>query len=391
MHRELESQRWSIYLVTFAVFLVTLAVNLQVPLYRVYAQAAHYGNGLTAVVFACYVGGLLPMLIFLGGSSDRLGRKWIVLAGMASASLATVLVIHAPQMQVVLMARVFQGIAVGITVGSATAYISELSSGDAARASKVIAVASALGFGGGALLTTLALLSGPTLMPWSYPVALGITVVCIVVVAIVCPALKPIGGRLIRLPYFPPGTASAGLAIALAWAVSGLVVAVVPGQLGEHGLSVWSGPVLFLVNCAGVLAQPRARRMPAKRAILVGLKLIPVGYLLLIGGAHIRALPLVLLGACVAGTGCYGFTYLGGLALVADSAGAQRARGVAGYFLFAYTGFGVPSILIGFGADIIGLTAALSLFGVIVVGAAIYLSTTKARHSLRASESPTEP
>lgn len=379
MRRGPERPRWHTDLVAVAVFLVTLAVNLQVPLYRVYARAAHYGNGPTAVVFACYVAGLLPALIFLGGISDRIGRKPVVLAGMASASLATLLVIGAPSIQTVLIARLFQGLAVGVTVSSATAYLTEMLEGDARRASKLIAVATALGFGSGALLTTLALLSGPTLVPWSYAVALAAIVACMVVVAIACPALPPIGGGLLRLPYLPAGTASAGLSIAVAWAVSGLVVAVVPGQLAEHGLGVWSGPVLFLVNCAGVLIQPYARHMPAQHAIVVGLRLLPLGYLLLVGGTEVHALPLVLLGACVAGACCYGFTYLGGLAHVAEAAGVQRARGVAGYFLFAYVGFSVPSILIGFGADAIGLTPALSLFGVVVLVATLALSIRKAR------------
>lgn len=370
-------------LVTAAVFLVTLAVNLQMPLYRVYAQAAHYGNGPIAVVFACYVAGLLPTLIFLGGASDRIGRKPIVLLGMSAAALATLLVIRFPYVQIVLVARILQGLGVGITVGSATAYLTELLAGDALRASKLVAVATALGFGGGALLTTIALLSGPTLEPWSYPVTLGAILACLAVVAVACPALPPIGGGLLRLPHFPPGAAGAGLAIAVAWAVSGLVVGVIPGQLAEHGLSAWAGPVLFLINGAGVLAQPRARRMPPLRAIRVGLLVIPAGYFLVIGGAELHALPVVLAGACLAGTGCYGFTYLGGLAHVAELAGAQRARGVAGYFLFAYLGFGAPSVLIGFAADRLGLTAALAVFGLLALAASLYLSFGRGRYALR--------
>lgn len=368
-------------LVTAAVFLVTFAVNLQMPLYRVYAQAAHYGNGPTAVVFACYVAGLLPTLIFLGGASDRIGRKPIVLLGMSAAALATLLVIRSPKVEVLLVARILQGLGVGITVGSATAYLTELLGGDALRASKLVAVATALGFGGGALLTTVALLSGPTLAPWSYPATLAAILACLAAVALSCPALPPIGGSLLRLPYFPPSAASAGLAIAVAWAVSGLVVGVIPGQLAEHGLSAWAGPVLFLINGAGVLAQPRARRMPPRRAIRVGLQLIPAGYFLVIGGAELHALPLVLLGACLAGTGCYGFTYLGGLAHVAELAGAQRARGVAGYFLFAYVGFGAPSVLIGFAADALGLTSALALFGLVALAVVLYLSFSRGASS----------
>lgn len=360
-------------LVTAAIFLVTLAVNLEVPLYREYASRAHYGHGRLAVVFACYVAGLLPVLIFLGGVSDRLGRKAVVLTGMTLASSATALVLVSPTMQTVLVARLLQGIAVGLTVGTGTAYLAELSGGDALRASKLVAVATSLGFGGGALLTTIAVaasphpLAHPPLVPWSYPLALAATAACAVAVAVACPRLPPLGGALVRLPFVPTGTATAGLAIAVAWAISGLVIAVVPSQLAARGLGVWSGPCLFLVNCAGALVQPRARAMPSRRAIALGLWAVPTGYLLLVGGAQLGALPVVFLGACLAGISGYGFIYLGGLALVAEAAGSQRARGVAGFFLFAYVGFGLPSVVIGFGADAIGVDAAMWAFGAVVL------------------------
>jgi hypothetical protein len=61
-------------LAVFALFLVTGAVNLEMPLYRAYASQAEYGNGMTTLMFASYIAGLLPSLLFFGGLSDRLGR-----------------------------------------------------------------------------------------------------------------------------------------------------------------------------------------------------------------------------------------------------------------------------------------------------------------------------
>nr|MDH3176341.1 hypothetical protein [Bacillus pumilus] len=58
--------------VLFGLFMITTAVNLQVPLYTLYAEQAGYGKAATAFVFAAYVFGLIPVLLFLGGISDRL-------------------------------------------------------------------------------------------------------------------------------------------------------------------------------------------------------------------------------------------------------------------------------------------------------------------------------
>ncbi len=354
-------------LVTAAsLFLVTMAVNLQVPLYRTYAQAAGYGNGQTAVVFAAYVLGLLPVLTLLGGLSDRLGRKPVLLAGLLSAMLATALMIVSPSMSMLLLARILQGIGVGLSVGAGTAYLAENLAEQPARAASYVAVTTSLGFGGGALFTSAFLLHEPSLLPPSYGITLGLTLIC-TVLALRLPHLPAVGGALLRLPAFPTGTLPVGLSIALAWAVTGLVIAVVPAQLAQHGLAAWTGLALFLVNGTGALVQPWARRLAVPHAMRLGFILLPLGYGVLIVGAWLGTLGLVLLGAAVAGSACYGFTYLGGLAAVVNAGAAQRARAVSGYFLCAYLGFGLPSILIGFIADQIGVLNALLAFGAVII------------------------
>lgn len=158
-----------------------------------------------------------------------------------------------------------------------------------------------------------------------------------------------------------------GMAIALAWAVTGLVIAIVPAQLAQHQLAAWAGLALFLVNGTGALVQPLARRFEAKNSIRIGLILLSLGYILLVFGAGFGILFLVLAGSAIAGAACYGFTYLGGLAQVIKAGGEQRASAVSGYFLFAYLGFGLPSILIGFIADWVGVMNALIGFGAVII------------------------
>ena len=59
----------------FGLCLITLAVNLQAPLYTAYAELSGYGAAATASAFSGYVLGVLPVLLVLGGLSDRIGRK----------------------------------------------------------------------------------------------------------------------------------------------------------------------------------------------------------------------------------------------------------------------------------------------------------------------------
>lgn len=350
-----------------SLFLVTAAVNLEVPLYRTYAQAAGYSNGSTAIVFAAYVVGLLPVLIFLGGISDRLGRKPVILLGLLSALVATAAMIIRPTIHTLLFTRILQGVGVGLSVGAGTAYLAQIwGEARAARAASYVAITTSLGFGSGALLTSGALLFQKTLVPASYWLILLLTLSCLVLM-LKLPPQKPRAGVWVRLPYFPKGTVAMGMAIALAWAVTGLVIAVVPVQLAQHQLADWAGTALFLVNGTGALVQPLARRFEAKDSIRIGFVLLSLGYILLVFGAGFGILILVLAGSAIAGAACYGFTYLGGLAEVTKAGGEQRASAVSGYFLFAYLGFSLPSILIGFIADWVGVINALIGFGVVIV------------------------
>jgi MFS family permease len=346
------------------VFLVTCAVNLEMPLYRTYARAAGYGDGMTALVFAAYVAGLLPTLLLLGGISDRIGRKAALVAGLFFAIAATSMVILLPTMQTLFVARVCQGIGVGLSVGAGTAYLAELagSADGATRAANYVAVTTSLGFGAGALFTGTVLLFKQSVVPVSYGIILSSTILCIVLAGIL-PSRPAKGGTLLRLPYFPPGTLAINLSIALAWAVTGVVISLLPSQLAQRHLSGWGGHALFLVNGTGALFQPLVRKMAPRPAIRIGCLLVPLGYGVLVCGAWLGVLWMVLLGAAIAGSACYGFTYLGGLAEISRAGGENRARAVAGYFLFAYIGFGFPSVVLGFLSERYGIFSALVGFG----------------------------
>jgi len=369
------SRSFRLVSISAALFLVTSAVNLQAPLYRAYASAAGFGNGVTALVFAAYVGGLLPTLLLFGGLSERVGRKPVILGGLSAAALATALVIMSPTLQALFVARVLQGFGVGLSVGAGTAYLAEVIGGPsgATWAAGYAAVTTSLGFGTGALFTGTLLLFGQTGRPLSYWLVLLLTLLCLGCVGLL-PTQPARGGALLRLPWFPEKTLTSNVAIALAWAVTGVVISVLPSQLAQRGLAGWSGHALFLVNGTGALLQPLVRRMESRRALRIGFAVLPLGYGLLLWGAATGSLALVLVGACVAGSACYGFTYLGGLAQVSRAGGEQRARAVAGYFLFAYLGFSLPSVVIGLLSGRFGLLGPLLVFGALVtLGCAVLL------------------
>ena len=361
--------------VALSIFAVTAAVNLQMPLYRTYAQAAGVGNTATTVVFAFYVVGLVPTLMVFGGISDRVGRRASILAGLLASLLATGIMIVSPGLRLLGLSRVLQGVGVGLTLGAASAYLAERrpTGAPASRSATTVTIASSLGFGGGALFTGLLLMAHPTLRPASFWVVAALAIVCAASVARI-EEERPRQGALMRLPIVRLPTIVSNLAILVAWAVTGVIISLLPGQLAAHHLSAWAGPALFLVNGTGALVQPLAMRLSARNSLLVGFACLPVGFTVLLAGAATGTLALVLGGASIAGAACYGFTYQGGLAGITEGEPALRARAVAGYFLFAYLGFALPSVALGVLSDRYGLIPALHGFGFVLVATCVALA-----------------
>ena len=194
---------------------------------------------------------------------------------------------------------------------------------------------------------------------------------------------------MLRLPCYPQGSVVYGLAILLAWACVGLVIALLPGILRQHSLSAWSGFSTFCVISCGLLFQPLARRMSSQAATLLGLAILPCSYALLAWGADSGRLWAVLAGAVAASSACYGFIYLGGLSAVNELAGTEKTRASAGFFLLAYLGFSLPVILTGVLSDRLGSGMALLGFGgVLLLGCMAAAGALRGtRHSVRPASS----
>ncbi|MDF9755731.1 MFS transporter [Pseudomonas hunanensis] len=359
-------------LLAFALCLITLAVNLQAPLYITYADLSGQGAAATAVAFSGYVLGVLPVLLALGGLADRVGRRPLILVALALSMIATLIMLLSPSLASLGVARLFLGLGTGMASATATAYMSELMTpGESDRAATWVTASTSLGFGLGAALTSLFLLRGPTLTPGSFHLQLILAAAALALVWRLPDPRPTQRNAMLRLPCYPSGSLAYGLAILLAWACVGLVIALLPGILRQHGLSAWSGFSTFCVISCGLLFQPLARRMASARATLVGLLILPCSYALLAWGADSGNLLGVLMGAVAASSACYGFLYLGGLAAVNQLAGQEKTRASAGFFLLAYLGFSLPVIFTGLLSDRLGSRLALIVFGgVLLLGCA---------------------
>jgi MFS family permease len=376
--------------VASGLLLITLAVNISMPLFRVYAEASGFSNGQTSLAFAAYIVGMLPCYIFLGGLSDRLGRKPVLIASVSSALLATAIITLRPDVYALIFARFFQGVGVGLGMGAGTAFMSELLADRPMAASKAAALATlftSLGFGGGALATGIDLLSGITFIPVTYYFLLCISAAGLLLMFFL-PEIIPAGGPLIRLPYFPAGSLPVNIAIGICWAATGIVVAIIPTQLATFHLTAYAGFCLALVNWSGAFIQPFIRKLDPVRSMVTGLVLVPAGFLLVILGCMQGWLILILLGTSVVGLAAYGFSFLGGLDIINRLGGRQKARAVSGFMFTGYIGFGIPAVCLGYFADYFGITNSLWLFEAMIGGLSVWLYFLFVRNKSRLALRP---
>lgn len=363
--------QFNAFRLSFALCMITTAVNLQAPLYDALAAREGLGVGATTVAFACYVAGILPVLLALSGLADRAGRRSLILAALCLCLLATSLTIWAPGLVTLGIARFLMGIGTALTSAVAPAYMLELYKGKDHRVpANWVTASTSLGFGLGAAVTSLFVLQVPSLTPpslWLYLAAGSLAL--LLVLGLQDNAPRQQGSTMLRPPAYPVGTVPFGLSILLAWATVGLVIAILPSTLAQHGLAAWSGFATFGVCSCGVLFQPLARKLSPFASTQLGLVILPLAYALIAWGALEGILTAVLMGAVAASSACYGFVYLGGLSGVLDVAGPNKTRASAGFFLMAYIGFSLPVIVTGALVDVLGHTVALASFGgTLVIG-----------------------
>ena len=136
--------------VVAAAFCVNLAFSaVPTPLYVIYQQRDHFSTLMITVVYAVYAIGVIASLFLGGHVSDWVGRRRVLVPALAVNVLSAVLFIAVPSLPGLIIARVVSGVSIGLTTGTATAYLAELHLGaggaPAGLRPQVVATAANLG------------------------------------------------------------------------------------------------------------------------------------------------------------------------------------------------------------------------------------------------------
>ena len=365
------------------VFTVTmLGTTLPTPLYVIYQARWHFSPAIVTVIFAVYAAGVLAALLLAGRASDQTGRKPVLAASLGCSALSTVVFILAPNVGVLLAARILSGLSAGLMTGTATATLTELIPGPASRRASLVATAVNMGgLGLGPLIAGLfaQYAPHPTVLVFEvYLALLAVAGLCLLLIPeTVSPRTRP-ALRFAGLSIPEQGRrefVAAGVAGFAAFSLLGLFAALAPtfvGNVLHESSHAIQGGVVFLMLAVGTVTQLLLARFNSRRVVTAGLGLFLAALALIVAALSQAAIGLFLAGTVLAGV-AVGAVFLGSLATANRLAPAgQRGQTISTFFVLCYTGLIIPVIGVGVASGFTGdfravlglsvLLAALCLF-----------------------------
>jgi MFS family permease len=365
-------------------FLAAMAFStLPTPLYVLYQQRDRFSSFVVTIVFGVYAVGVVASLLLAGEVSDWIGRKRIMIPALAILVLSAVIFLVWPALPGLIVARLVNGIGIGLMAATATAYLRDLDSlsrpGAGLGRFEVVDTAVNLGGLGVGTLAAGALaqfLPSPLEVP--YVVFAVLLVICIVGLALApetvrAPAVRP-RYRPQRIAIGDADRASVTIAAAgafVGFAVFGLFTSLAPAFVGttlHHPSRLLAGVVAFICFGAAALAQTATGGLGNRSRLLLGVVTEAIGVVVVAVGMAAASLAPFLVGGGLAGAGA-GVLFKSAVATLLDKAEpAKRGAAATALFLFAYLGMTIPILAIGVATlYVTAQTAVLFFAGAVLV------------------------
>jgi MFS family permease len=354
-------------LVAYAFLVTMIGTTLPTPLYPLFEQRYSFGELMVTVIFAVYAFGVIAGLLLFGNLSDEIGRKPVLLTGLAFSAISAFLFVFAGSLAPIFVGRVVSGFSAGVFTGTATAMLVDLAPGGRRRMASLVAVV--VTFGGLGLGTLLSGLladyaRSPLRLPFIVDLVLLVPAVLGLLVTPETVQRQALRLRLQRLSV-PPEVrgvfirgATAGFG---AFAVAGVFSSVAPAFLGailgrtSHALA---GAIVFILFSASTVGQLLVSRLSDRRALILGCALLAGGVGLLALALWIESLAALIASASVVGLG-QGLVTGAGLAAINQRAPIERRGETASsFFVVMYVGLSLPVIGVGVAANASSLRGA---------------------------------
>jgi MFS family permease len=386
--RAVVSRNTGFVLVAYAFLVTMIGTTLPTPLYPLFEERYSFGELTVTVVFAVYAFGVIAGLLVFGNLSDEIGRKPVLLLGLAFSALSALLFLFAGSLAPIYAGRVVSGFSAGIFTGTATAMLVDLAPGGRRRMASFVAVAVNLGgLGLGTLLAGLIAdhARSPLRTPFVVDLVLLVPAVIGMLVTPETVERKAFRFRLqrlrvpaeVRTVFIRGATAGFG-----SFAVAGVFSSVAPVFLAtilgrtSHALA---GALVFILFSASIVGQLLVSRLSDRRALISGCALLAGGAGLLALALGVESLATLIASASVAGLG-QGLVVGAALAAINQRAPVEhRAETASSFFVVMYVGLSVPVIGVGVAADVWSLRGAGIAFSFAVAALVLTVIASLAR------------
>ena len=358
--------------------LVAASSSAVTPLYRLYQQSMHLSPLMITLVFAVYAISLLTALLTVGGLSDYVGRRPVILGGLLLNAIAMVLFSYASDVGQLILARAVQGLCVGTATTALGAAILDT---DRKRGPLLNRVTAFLGLMVGALGAAALVTFAPDPLHLVYEVLFALTAVMIVLLFVMPETVSRKSGALASLrPHVrvPSQSRAALLRVAPAtvatWALGGFSLSLMPTVVATTmGVSApWvGGVVVATLMLAAALTVAALRQLPAQRLLVIGTAALSLGVLVSLLGIWQHSVAMLFAGSVIAGFG-FGASFAGSLSTLLPTAEAhQRAGLLAAFYVLSYLAFSLPALAAGVAVPYAGLAVVAYVYGAVVILLAI--------------------
>jgi MFS family permease len=366
---------WSV-----AVLLVLMlaASGVPSPLYRVYQEEFGFSSGVLTTIFGIYALALLASLLVVGGLSDHIGRRPVLVVAFLLEAAAMALFLVSDGVGWLLAARIVQGLATGALTSTLGASLLDLQNRERPLGALINSASPGLGLSIGAVGAGLLVQYVPSPTDWVFAVLTVVFVLASAGTFLLLPETSArLPGTLASLRpqvHVPPANRQPFLValpvLVAAWAIGGLYASLGPSLLVDvFGIQnhLAGGLLIFALNGTGVLGSLAMRGAAPERSLVLGALAFAVGVAGTVASLFGGSVTALFVAAVVSGFG-FGASFLGAVATItAGVASGHRAGLLASIFVVGYLAFSIPSVVAGVAIGAIGLQRTAEIYGVVVI------------------------
>jgi MFS family permease len=364
------------FIVALASLALVMGTTIPTPLYTLYKAEFNLTPILITVIYSAYAIVVVPALFLLGPLGDKYGRKPLLLTATVIGMAGLLFLGFAQSIAWLIAGRVLQGIAIGISLGNATAALVEFEpNSDRKRANRAAGTSLFLGITFGPIIGGVLGQYGPMPLLLPYLINLGLLVVSFVLLSRIKEEHQaPPNAPLIYKPMVPQGKSavffSSSVAGGLVFAMSGLYFSLAPTFV-ETGLKIDNvavgGVIVSVMVLVATVVQFFGADMAPKKLMAIGQLCLIAGLGVLVFSEVASSLAVLLIGVIISGVG-YGAAFHGAVATINSIAPKdQRGNVTSSFYAICYLLLALPTIGIGFVTQAENLAFAIAFFSAIVI------------------------